>query len=154
MPNLKSNDGFSLVEVLIAITLLAIGLLAVAGMQTTAISGNSFSQTGTVAVHLAEEMVDRIRSNAGIRPDRYADVSTSSSVADLALDLEEPAETDVLDWKARLGSSSLPNATGTITVDPNTPIGNTATVRVTVSWGLGGNTRNVTLTTILETWGT
>jgi type IV pilus assembly protein PilV len=154
MPNLKSNKGFSLIEVLIAITLLAIGLLAVAGMQTTAITGNSFSQTGTVAVHLAEEMVDRIRSNATTRPDRYAGVNTGSSVTALAAALEEPAETDVLGWKSRLESSLLPNATGTITVDSNVPIGNTATVRVTVGWGLGGNARSVTLTTILETWGT
>jgi hypothetical protein len=123
-------------------------------MQTTAISGNSFSQTGTTAVHLAEEMVDRIRANAGTRPDRYAGVNTSTSVAALVAALEDPAETDVLGWKSRLESSLLPNAVGTITVDSNVPIGNTATVQVTVGWGLGGNARSVTLTTILETWGT
>jgi hypothetical protein len=37
------NRGFSHVEIMIGIVLLAIGLLAIAGMQMTSIRGNSFS---------------------------------------------------------------------------------------------------------------
>ena len=38
---LKKEDGFTLIEVLIAITIFAVGLLAVAAMQTSAIKMNS-----------------------------------------------------------------------------------------------------------------
>ena len=41
MGTLKKEDGFTLIEVLIAITIFAVGLLAVAGMQTSAIRMNS-----------------------------------------------------------------------------------------------------------------
>lgn len=154
MKKLCNNRGFSLIEVLIAITVLAIGLLAVAGMQTTAISGNSFAQSGTVAVHLTEEMMDRIRTNAGTNPGLYDfdAVDTGDSISDLQSALEDPAESDVLDWKSSLEASGLPNIVGTVSVSDG-PIPNTATVTVTVSWGLNG-TRAVTFTTILETWGT
>ena len=41
MGKLKKEDGFTLIEVLIAITIFAVGLLAVAAMQTSAVKMNS-----------------------------------------------------------------------------------------------------------------
>jgi type IV pilus assembly protein PilV len=41
MGKLKKEEGFTLIEVLIAITIFAVGLLAVAAMQTSAIKMNS-----------------------------------------------------------------------------------------------------------------
>ena len=41
MGTLKIEDGYTLIEVLIAITIFAVGLLAVASMQTSAIRMNS-----------------------------------------------------------------------------------------------------------------
>ena len=41
MEKLKKEDGFTLIEVLIALTIFAVGLLAVAAMQTSAIKMNS-----------------------------------------------------------------------------------------------------------------
>jgi type IV pilus assembly protein PilV len=38
---LKKEDGYTLIEVLIALTIFAVGMLAVAGMQTSAIRMNS-----------------------------------------------------------------------------------------------------------------
>jgi len=38
---LKKEDGFTLIEILIALTIFAVGLLAVAAMQTSAIKVNS-----------------------------------------------------------------------------------------------------------------
>ena len=39
----KKEDGYTLIEVLIALTIFAVGLLAVAGMQTSAIRMNSIA---------------------------------------------------------------------------------------------------------------
>jgi type IV pilus assembly protein PilV len=145
-----NNKGFSLVEVLIAITVLAIGLLAVAGMQVTAISANSFAQTGTVAIALAEEMVDRVRTHAGTTPQTYNGIDTSASITAIQAAYSDSAEADALAWKSRLENELL-NSVGTVTVSVDTPTANAATITVTVSWGTG---RSLAVTTILETWGT
>jgi type IV pilus assembly protein PilV len=149
MPNLKSQKGFSLIEVLVAITLLSIGLLGVASMQTTAISGNSFARTGTEGVQLAQEMVDLIRTNAGTNPQLYDGIDTNATCSGA-----DPRLTDCANWQTSLQDSGLQNISGTVDVVANSPIDNTATVTVRVQWGPSGSNRKVILTTILETWGT
>lgn len=149
MMKFADSKGFSLIEVLIAITLLSIGLLGVASMQGTAISANSFARSGTEAIQLAEEMVDRIRSNAGNDPILYDNIDTGGTCTG-----SDPALADCTAWKAILESSGLQNISGTVDVQNDTPLAKTATITVTVEWGPNGDDRNVTFTTILETWGT
>ena len=50
----SSEKGFTLVEVLVALTIFAIGLLALASMQVTSLRGNANSQELTAATALAE----------------------------------------------------------------------------------------------------
>lgn len=57
-----SCGGFTLIEVLVAITIFAIGLLALAGMQVTAIKGGATSQRVTAAVALADGIVENIQA--------------------------------------------------------------------------------------------
>jgi type IV pilus modification protein PilV len=57
----KSNQrGFSLIEILIAITVFAIGILAVGKMQITAIKGNSFANDLTEATTLAQDRMEKL----------------------------------------------------------------------------------------------
>ena len=57
----KSNErGFSLIEILIAITVFAIGILAVGRMQITAIKGNSFANDLTKATTLAQDRMEKL----------------------------------------------------------------------------------------------
>ena len=59
----KLNEkGFTLVELLVSVTLLAVGLLAVAGLQITAIKGNFHGNTIMQATLLAEERLEEIRN--------------------------------------------------------------------------------------------
>jgi type IV pilus assembly protein PilV len=55
------NEGFSLIEVLISLTILAVGLLGLALMQTTAIKGNEIANKSTVATELAQDTLERFR---------------------------------------------------------------------------------------------
>ena len=55
---LKNNCGFSLIEVLIALVILAVGILAVAGLQVTSIRGNAYSHRATVATSLGEGQLE------------------------------------------------------------------------------------------------
>ncbi len=52
------QGGFSLIELLIAIALLSVGLLAVAGMQGVGINANSQAINLTVATSLAEQAME------------------------------------------------------------------------------------------------
>ena len=54
------QKGFSLIEILIAITIFAIGILAVAKMQITAIKGNSFARNMTDASNIAQDKMEEL----------------------------------------------------------------------------------------------
>lgn len=64
-PLATKQSGFSLIEVLIALVVLSVGLLGIAGLQT---AGMRYTYTANVegtAAMLAQNMVDRMRANSG-----------------------------------------------------------------------------------------
>lgn len=58
-----TKRGFSLLEVLIAVVVLSIGLLGLAGLQFMALRGNNQSYERTQAHVLAYELADAMRAN-------------------------------------------------------------------------------------------
>ena len=56
-------QGFSLIEVLVALLVLAIGLLGLAALQTTGLKFNHQSYERTQAVLQAYDIIDRMRAN-------------------------------------------------------------------------------------------
>ena len=77
-----SQRGFSLIEVLVAVLIVAIGLVGVAGMQFVGLKGNQQSFSKNQAAHHAQSLLERMRSN----PDGVADGSYvyDSDTADCA----------------------------------------------------------------------
>jgi prepilin-type N-terminal cleavage/methylation domain-containing protein len=55
------QQGYSLVEVMVAILILTIGLLALAKMQTQAVASNSFGNQLTQATFLAQDKLEELR---------------------------------------------------------------------------------------------
>jgi type IV pilus modification protein PilV len=55
------QQGFTLTEVMVAILLLTIGLLALAKMQTQAVASNSFGNQLTQATFLAQDKLEELR---------------------------------------------------------------------------------------------
>lgn len=59
----QRESGFSLLEVIITMAILAIGLLGLAGLQARALNAEAESYARAQAVMLATEMADRMNSN-------------------------------------------------------------------------------------------
>ena len=60
----SKKDGFSLIEVLIALTFLAIGLLAIASLQVTSVRGNFFSNNLMQATYVAQDRIENLKNMA------------------------------------------------------------------------------------------
>ena len=56
------DKGFTLIEVLIAIVVLSVALLALAGLQIISIRGNSFGNHMTEAITLAKDLVEEMKN--------------------------------------------------------------------------------------------
>lgn len=54
----NEQKGFTILEVLVAVSILTVGLLAVASMQVSAIRGNNLSTNVTCALALAEDKME------------------------------------------------------------------------------------------------
>jgi len=57
------QSGFTLLEVLVAILVLSIGLLGLAGLMASSIRNNHSAYQRTQATWLAYDMIDRMRVN-------------------------------------------------------------------------------------------
>lgn len=77
MAIVRNQCGFTLLEVLFAITIFAIGLLAVAAMQVSAIHGNALGNEWSQATTLAQDQLEVLKSSeitsASLSPGNYSD---------------------------------------------------------------------------------
>ena len=78
-----NKKGFTLVEVLVGLVILAIGLLAIASMQVTSVRGNFFSHYLTQASYVGQdrlELLDNLSySSAELLAGNYNDGPTTIS---------------------------------------------------------------------------
>jgi len=120
--------GFGLIEILVALLILAIGLLGMASLQTTSLQQTTGSQARTQAIFLAEDLVERIRAN---RPNRSDYVLTAPNAVacntDFAIDNTGVAANDLSEWRNSL-ACLLPGGNGEVAVN-----GDVITVDVTWS---------------------
>jgi len=59
---LNGQKGFTLLEMLVAVSLIAIGMLATAAMQSVALNSNSIANRSTVVTAIAQEVMEEIMS--------------------------------------------------------------------------------------------
>jgi len=114
------NKGFTLLEVLVAVMIFSVGLLAVASMQTNAIAGNSFSQRHTTATAVAQGALENVMALDSGNP--IFDVPAANAPFDL-----DPQTAGVNPLTVDGGTY-----TATITIQPNTPVPNVATITVNI----------------------
>jgi len=73
----KEQSGFSLIELLIAMSILALGMLAAASMQYSAVRNNTNGNVSTQAGMLAKSQLEMLKnqdiSSAALAPGDYSD---------------------------------------------------------------------------------
>lgn len=123
------QSGFTLLEVLVAMLVLSIGLLGLAGLMASSMRNNESAYHSTQATWLAYDILDRLRANrAGALAGDYngaalgspASCSTSAATGTIAAQ-------DIGNWKNAI-ACSLPAGDGAIAV------ANNDRVTVTVQW--------------------
>ena len=62
MKRIKNREGFTLLEVLISLAVLAIGMLGIAGMMLMSIRGNTSASRISEATNLAQDKIEEIRA--------------------------------------------------------------------------------------------
>ena len=123
---LERQGGFTLLEVIVAISILTVGLLAVGTMQISAIWGNSLSGKMTTATSVAEAKLEDLLSLEYTLTSTHEDLSEGNHDG---------------------GTSS--GYTTTWTVVNNSPIVNTKTITVIVTWKDKWITKSTSLSSYL-----
>lgn len=147
----RMQPGFSLIEVLIALVVIAIGLLGIAGMQALAISNTSTARQRSLAAIQAASMGSMMRANRGYweaassvnvtatgssSGTSWASTTLSGSLSGQGADCSALACTpiqmaayDLQNW-GRYIAQQLPKGVGQVQCATGTPV----SCQVSVSW--------------------
>jgi type IV pilus assembly protein PilV len=150
---MNKNKGFTLMEVLIALVILSIGLLGMAGMQLFSLKSSQSAYFQSQASYFANDILDKIRANPvgfnnGNYDSAYSSIPGSITNCQTTTATCTPVQLAVFEltqWKCSLGSyendsicipplnlnSVLPNGDGRVVRTGDT-------VAVTVQWANGG----------------
>lgn len=134
----NSASGFALMEVLIAMFVLAVGILGAGAIQTIGLQANQGAYLRSQAIFLAGEMADHIRANRTARSsymgvDTKTDSTASPSCISTAsgCNAANVAAADIAEWVAKIKSGDyLPGARGKI---EDLAAGDN--VKITITWG-------------------
>jgi len=124
------QQGFTLIEVMVAFLVLAIGLLGVMGLQNTAIRSNFNSSSQMQALLLAQEMADLVRASpAAMAARSYNGVAGANNTACTSATGCTTAQMAAFDkylWDKRVQENLGSDATGVVCID-STPTDGIAT---------------------------
>jgi type IV pilus assembly protein PilV len=125
----RNQQGFSLIEVLVAIFIMAVGLFGLASLQMVSLQNINSTQSRTLATDYAYDMAERMRSNrTAMTAGNYDAIVLDGNETDpgcTSCTPDKAAEYDVYQWGQQI--AGLPNGSGSITKNGNEH-------EITVSW--------------------
>lgn len=117
-----SMQGFTLLEVLVAILVMSIGLLGLAGLMASSLKNSHSAYHRTQATWLAYDALDRMRANRQVALKEGYDLGMATTPGGSGL-----AAGDLSEWDSAL-ADSLPEGDGSIDVKPG------GAVTIIVQW--------------------
>jgi type IV pilus assembly protein PilV len=106
---IKHLNGFTLLEVLVAMLILSIGLLGLAALQANTLKLNHGALQRSHAIFLTYDMMDRLRANRTAALAGQCDIAMGATLGGTAL-----CDTDVTDWQDNFVAVFLPAGQGSI----------------------------------------
>jgi type IV pilus assembly protein PilV len=121
----RHSLGFTLIEVLVSVLILAIGLLGLAGLQARGMKENHNAYLRAQATLMAQDMADRMRANAaGVVAGNYNSPTSTEVAACLTSSgctSAQMATNDFYEWTnkatGRMSVADLPNGKGAVCID-------------------------------------
>lgn len=162
----SSNQGFTLIEILVTILVLSVGVLGVSALLLLSLQNTIDSSHKSYAIYLAENLFERMRANplaasdyinSNYGKDSFA-VTAAVNCETTSCDSEELADFDMVAWHRLLrnkntesptadeadadsGNRLLPNAIATVTrVDNPAPLSDV--YQLTITWSRVGDDTN------------
>jgi len=115
MTILRKSKGFSLVEVLIALVIMSVGMLGIAGLYVHSMQAGRTAMLRHHAVTLAGDIADRIRANptAGVAYAAAAGADNNCVTQNSDCNVAQMAAQDIFLWQAQALEFLPPMANGT-----------------------------------------
>jgi type IV pilus assembly protein PilV len=134
----RSQSGFTMVETLVALVVLAIGLLGIAALLLKSLQSGRTATYRTQAVILAADLADRIRMNRtaqGAYATLFDDVEVVEPTCDTTGGCGDAdlAATDLSRWKDTI-DLRLPDGKGQVAVVAPVGAGEPANYTITIQW--------------------
>lgn len=139
----RSVAGFTLIEVLVALVILSVGLLGIAGMISVSLKSSGSTYTRTQVTALTYNILDRMRANRAqavtgaynLAMTDSTPTSTNSCISTTISSTNSctPAQIatfDLAEWRANL-ASELPSGNGSIST---VAVNNMTQVTITIEW--------------------
>jgi len=140
----NNENGFTLLEVLIATTILSVGLLAMGSAESISVANSYTARNVSVATVASEEIFERMRRNrSNILSYNGFDTSQLSTRPTTSGTLQN----DYDQWKVNV--ERVIGACASVIVTVDSPVLSVSTASVTLMWPpCDGSTRQVTVQTL------
>lgn len=148
---MRKQQGFTLIEVLIAVVILAVGLLGTASLTLSSLQSSQGASLRSQASSLAGDLGERLRANRdfAISNDtdyllaEDADATSKPSCVDSnsGCSAADQAQRDLFEWRASL-TTNLPAGTAVITKPDNRQY------QLVLTWSEAGNLNAVSSYTL------
>ena len=114
----RRDQGFTLIEVLIAVLILGVGLLGVVVLQTKSLQYNQQAYLYSQATFLAADVAERMRANSDVADDYEIDFDDTVNVSATKCLTSDCSESEFSQWDLKIWkdsmTSALPSGDGSI----------------------------------------